>query len=415
MDALLLLLLPAAACGAMMIGCVWLMRRGMASHRPGDHGDAPASESEIAALREEVTRLRDQQAAIAEPHTMAREANETDGARRGRVRQRHRRRPPGPRGAPWAVIAVAALGVLAAALVVLAVAVALAPGDGGRAGGLAGAPDWRFTHVHGLAIPPWAPDDVYLATHFGLIRISSDGEWQYASEERHDFMGFATHPSTEGVFYTSGHPDIRSGLKNPLGFMVSTDAGRSWQVRSLYGEADFHAMAVDHADGEVIYGFDVTVMRLLRSRDAGRSWDLRTLPHPQGAFSLAVDPGDPDTVLAGTRVGLQASTDGAATWEPVLDGEPVTAVAFQPGASRRMVIYSAAPGRGLLGSSDGGRSWRPLGLELDDDAAGHIALHPTDGDIIYVGTFGEALYRTVDRGATWQQLADDGVPRRDEQ
>lgn len=320
--------------------------------------------------------------------------------RRGGTQRTRRRRS---RAGTWAAIAVAALGVLAIAV--------LATRDGTDAPDLAGTPVERFMHVHGLAIPPWAPDEVYLSTHQGLIRISSEGDWRYVSEKPHDFMGFAVHPSAEGAFYTSGHPASRSGLKNPLGFMVSTDAGRTWQVRSLHGEVDFHAMAVDHTDGEVVYGLDGGGGRVLRSADAGRSWDPRPLPHPNGAFALAVDPADPDTVLAATPAGLQASTDGAASWEAVIDGEPVTAVAFQPGAPERVVVYSAAPGRGLLESTDAGRSWRPLGLELDDDAAGHIALHPADGDTVYVGSHGQALYRTVDGGATWEQLADAGMPR----
>jgi hypothetical protein len=301
------------------------------------------------------------------------------------------------------VVAVA----LAAAAVVVALAAARDTTPGGP-DGLAGAPVEQFMHVHGLAIAPWAPDDVYLSTHLGLIRISPDGRWRYVSEEPHDFMGFAVHPQAEGVHYTSGHPSIGSGLQNPLGFMVSTDAGRTWEVRSMHDEVDFHAMAVDHIDGEVIYGFDVYGGRLLRSSDAGHTWDHRALPHPQGALSLAVHPTDPDTVLAGTPSGLVVSRDAGRTWGAVLDGQTVTAVAVGPAIPERIVIY--APGEGLLESLDASRSWRPLGPDLGEDAVTHIALHPTDADIVYVGTLQEAIYRTLDGGTTWEQLAEGGVP-----
>lgn len=81
MEALLLLLLPAAACGVMMVGCMWLMRRGMSGHQPDDHGDTPSSGGELAALRDEVTRLRSQQAPTVEPHAAATEADDTKETR----------------------------------------------------------------------------------------------------------------------------------------------------------------------------------------------------------------------------------------------------------------------------------------------------------------------------------------------
>lgn len=288
-----------------------------------------------------------------------------------------------------------------------------ADGDGGTSFELEGQPVEEFMHIHGLAIAPWSPDDVWVSTHQGLMVIDAEGEWTYASDDPHDFMGFNVNPTEDDVLYTSGHPAPQSSLENPLGFMVSDDAGLTWDQRSLYTEVDFHALAVHEADGDVIYGFDATGGRMLHSENGGLDWDERTLPHPEGVAALAVHPEDPETLLAGTPESLMVSTDSGESWEDLSTGA-VTGVAYDPGEPDRIVAFEAE-GDGLVESADGGDSWEPLGLEIDgDDAVLHVAIHPTDRNIIYVGTAGESLYRTLDGGQEWEQLASHGAPEGEE-
>ena len=60
-----------------------------------------------------------------------------------------------------------------------------------------GQPVERLTHVHGLAIPQWASDEVYVATHEGPIRVDGAGGWRHVSTEPLDFMGFSAHPTEQ--------------------------------------------------------------------------------------------------------------------------------------------------------------------------------------------------------------------------
>lgn len=296
---------------------------------------------------------------------------------------------------------VLALGVAVLGAVVLWLVVP----DGEEPAGTGG-PVEEFMHVHGLETPAWGGGAVYVSTHQGAFRVDGDS-WQWVSETPHDLMGFAAHPMDEGTFYASGHPAADSDLPNPVGFMVSTDGGVSWEPRSLQGEVDFHAMAVHQADGEVVYGYDGR-QGLLRSDDAGRTWEAvesTGLGEAGGVLGLAVGPDD--AVLAGTEQGLLRSGDAGSTWETILEG-PATTVRVE-GRTGRIVAY-AADGRGLVTSEDGGDSWEPSGLVLEDDAASHVAVSPDDPDEIWVGTFGEGLWRTVDGGRQWQQLAEDGRP-----
>jgi photosystem II stability/assembly factor-like uncharacterized protein len=88
----------------------------------------------------------------------------------------------------------------------------------------------------------------------------------------------------------------------------------------------------------------------------------------------------------------------------------VTAVAFDPADPERVVGY-APDGDGLVESRDGGQTWKALGLVLDGDAAGHVALHPEDPETLYEGTYGQGLLRTTDGGDSWETLAESGVPQ----
>jgi photosystem II stability/assembly factor-like uncharacterized protein len=272
----------------------------------------------------------------------------------------------------------------------------------------------QFTHIHGLDAPAWADGDVFVSTHFGLVRITGEGEWLEVGTAKHDFMGFTAHPTEAGVLYSSGHPEPGSALPNPIGFMVSRDAGESWQPLSLTGRADFHALAVQETNGDVLYGFNgVGEPGLYRSLDGGREWEKRpgdALTALGGPYGLAVHPDDPDVLLAGTRAGLLSSHDGGENWELLaLEGVAVTAVAFAPGDGQRVWAYGASPEVGLVLSDDGGDTWTSVGLVLENnDAVGYIAPTP---DALYLGSFGQTLYRSVDGGGSWQQLARSGVPQ----
>lgn len=264
----------------------------------------------------------------------------------------------------------------------------------------------EVAHVHGLQIPAWGGGDVYVSTHHGAFRITDD-DWSWVSQEPHDFMGFAAHPSDDGVLYSSGHPAPGSDLPNPIGFMVSTDAGATWEPRSLQGEVDFHVMAVHPEDGDVIYGYDGR-SGLLRTTDAGRTWEALPTPDLEEAGLISLAVGASDGVLyAGTEAGLLHSSDAGESWEPLLTG-PVTAVHVDTSDPERLIAYEAVEDGGLVLSEDGGGSWEPLGLVIEEDAAGHVALDPTDPEVIWAGTFGQSIWRTTDGGQEWERVVDEG-------
>jgi photosystem II stability/assembly factor-like uncharacterized protein len=68
-----------------------------------------------------------------------------------------------------------------------------------------------------------------------------------------------------------------------------------------------------------------------------------------------------------------------------------------------------SPGGGVYKSTDGGITWKPMGLEKTQ-AIGRIVVHPTNPNIVYVAALGapwnanaeRGLYKTEDGGQTWR-------------
>ena len=111
----------------------------------------------------------------------------------------------------------------------------------------------------------------------------------------------------------------------------------------------------------------LTAHGALASGDNGATW--RKCGPASGEpvwYAAAFDPAFPRTALAATSSGLFRSTDGCASWSPVLSGlrsETAGIVVFHP--VRTGEAYASQGGR-LFRSTDGGQRWLPL----DDGAQG---------------------------------------------
>src|SRR5690349_4141625 len=109
---------------------------------------------------------------------------------------------------------------------------------------------------------------------------------------------------------------------------------------------------------------------------------------------------------------------------PITDGSQrnngmVTAIAVHPSDSN--IIYIGTAGGGVWKTRDGGNTWRPLfdrQLSLAIGEPAGIAMDPNDSDILYVGTSGRGrvspqrqvgLYKSIDGGASWVLLGS-GYP-----
>jgi photosystem II stability/assembly factor-like uncharacterized protein len=81
------------------------------------------------------------------------------------------------------------------------------------------------------------------------------------------------------------------------------------------------------------------------------------------------------------------------------------------------LYYVGGADGGVWKSGDGGASWRPLTDHLPTTAIGAIAVDPTNDQVVYAGSgeanfanhsrYGLGLYKTIDGGENWEVLAAD--------
>jgi photosystem II stability/assembly factor-like uncharacterized protein len=154
---------------------------------------------------------------------------------------------------------------------------------------------------------------------------------------------------------------------------------------------------------------------IARLDEAGGLWNVAVSLPGSGAQCLALDPTDPDVVYAGLRDrGVQRTTDGGRTWIDCalpVDGVFSLAVSVADGA-----VYAGTEPSALYRSGDRGGTWDELDalLELPSRPTwsfpprpwtSHvrwIAPSPHDGDLLLVGIELGGLMRSTDRGETWQ-------------
>jgi len=97
------------------------------------------------------------------------------------------------------------------------------------------------------------------------------------------------------------------------------------------------------------------------------------------------------------------------------DSGVVLDIAIDPRGGPDRIIYIATGSGGVWKSNDDGASWRPLTDHLPATAIGAIALDPADPDIVYVGTGNlfegaggmpksAGLFKSTDGGLSWARL-----------
>ncbi len=127
-------------------------------------------------------------------------------------------------------------------------------------------------------------------------------------------------------------------------------------------------------------------------------------------------------VYLGTATGgVWKSEDGATTFEPIFDDYTMSigAVTIDPndpetvwvGTGEAWTRNSVSIGEGIYKTTDGGESWKHVGLP-DSERIVEIIVHPGESDTVYACVTGHlwdaneerGVYKTTDGGETWEAI-----------
>ncbi|HET8948241.1 MAG TPA: hypothetical protein VFQ07_14780, partial [Candidatus Polarisedimenticolia bacterium] len=159
----------------------------------------------------------------------------------------------------------------------------------------------------------------------------------------------------------------------------------------------------------------------------GLAWRLLG-PFRGGWATVAAGvPGDAVTFYFGSADGGVWKTDDAGvTWKPLFNDKgsaSIGALAIAPGNPKVIWVgtgqmhqrWDIVEGDGVYRSTDGGATWKHLGLEQTRHI-GQIWVDPKNADVAVVAAVGHmfgpnperGLYRTADGGRTWTKVLDRG-------
>ncbi len=140
-----------------------------------------------------------------------------------------------------------------------------------------------------------------------------------------------------------------------------------------------------------------------RTDDYGRTWNPIFDSEPTGSIgALAVAPSNPDILYVGSGEGLQRpdlsvgdglfkSTDGGVSWRHLglSDAQQIGAVRVDPRDPGRVFVavlghpYGPNSERGVFRSSDGGESWQKVLYKDENTGAIALEFDPANPDIVY--------------------------------
>ncbi len=179
-----------------------------------------------------------------------------------------------------------------------------------------------------------------------------------------------------------------------------------------------------------------------KSADAGRTWQHMGLDETGHIARVVIDPRDANSVFVCAigqafrpqkERGVFHTTDGGSTWTQVLavnDSTGCSDLAMDPNDSKTMFagmwqldvhrwdLHSGGVGSGVYVTHDGGANWTRIaghGLPPADHALGKIAvaIAPSNPNRVYAlvqDAPAPGLYRSNDRGETWQLVNQSHLP-----
>jgi PKD repeat protein len=195
------------------------------------------------------------------------------------------------------------------------------------------------------------------------------------------------------------------------GLWRTTTGGNDWTPLTDYLPAiGVSCILVDPSDSNVIYigtgdkdAYDCWSRGVLKSTDGGATWNTTGMSFVptdwQQIKKMLMHPTNFNTIWAATYYGLYKSTDGAASWTLVLDGD-VDDLEFKPGDPSIMyAVTNNVPSPIFYRSTDGGNTFTQGSMNSSRRA--QIAVTPANPEYVYYFSYDQGCYRSEDSGVSF--------------
>ena len=276
-----------------------------------------------------------------------------------------------------------------------------------------------------LTSSPVDPNRAYVAAYEAGVYRTDDGglSWKHIDSYPTDYAhSVLAHPSEAETVYVGSEP---------AALFRSSNGGDSWEECSGFRAVPessqwyFHAetrdshvrdLRVSPDDSNYLYA-GIEVGGMVRSRDGGVSW--QQLPGIDDDIHCVNLSGDrPSSVYVATANGPFRTNNEGDGWELIntgIDRRYALHIASAPDDADLVLVTVSTNARRqnpqFYRSTDGGSHWQLVESvgqgENAEDMVVAFEWDPQTPGTVYAGTDGGGLFRSQDRGETWEKLPVD--------
>jgi photosystem II stability/assembly factor-like uncharacterized protein len=295
-----------------------------------------------------------------------------------------------------------------------------------------------YQHVYSIAVHPYNPDNVFLATFRSGILKSTDGgtSWQSGGLSKDDVYSVVIDPqspsnmlagtSGDGVYLSTNSAaswrQSSNGIQNAMTTAVVHDSNDPVTIyASVFGSGVYrynyrHPSWVNISSGltdkfvwdlvanptnpRILYALTNEGGLFRIDLDAGSGWVPVGSGLPQ-TQNIQMQPLPPDHPFATLEMQEPATDETDLSTESILSYAPLMKMVFAP--SDRKVAYMATDGSGVWVSKDGGGNWSPTGLNSGTILS--IAVDLANSSKVYAATtLGGSIRVTTNGGQSWSYI-----------
>lgn len=216
------------------------------------------------------------------------------------------------------------------------------------------------------------------------------------------------------------------------GVFKSIDGARTWEVSSKgYTGADLFKVCIDPNNPDTV--FTIGRSGPFRGVNGGFDWiGIQFNPVISANNAIALNPSKPKEIIVADEHNsyIYKSKDGGDSWKEVFKHPRVkndnpnnrhgfADIVYAPSSpniiyagmrkERRSIDGDMLPGPsfGMYKSTDGGDTWKEInsGLNTPLININCIAVHPTNSNIVYIGTWRDGIYKTTNGGESWEPIS----------